>query len=378
MGGKIHLICVETGERYPASEPRWRSEGGSLLDLEFSPDFDPARIAGRKPTLWRYREALPIDQDENIVTFDEGFTPLLPVTFGDRRVLVKQEHLFPTGSYKDRGASVLISKVRELGVRSVVQDSSGNAGCSIAAYCARAGISCEIFVPEETSAGKLVQIIQTGARLHLISGSREDTARAAMDAAGTTYYASHCWNPFFLHGTKTFAYEVCEQLGWRAPDTVILPAGNGTLVLGASIGFGELCAWGIIPRTPRIVAVQATMCAPLFQAWKSGTSSLAAIRKGHTMAEGIAVAEPVRGPQVIRAIVSSGGKLLIVEEEEIAAALKLVGRQGFSIEPTSAAVIAGLLQYLPGSSREEVIVSAFTGHGLKSTEKMMALLEGRA
>jgi threonine synthase len=377
MGGIIHLICVETGERYPASEPRWRSESGLLLDLEFSPDFDPARTAGRKPTLWRYREALPIDLDENIVTFDEGFTPLLPVTFGGRTVLVKQEQLFPTGSYKDRGASVLISKVSELGVRRVVQDSSGNAGCSVAAYCARAGISCEIFVPEETSAGKLVQIAQTGARLHRIPGSREDTARAAMEAARTTYYASHCWNPFFLHGTKTFAYEVCEQLGWRAPDTVILPAGNGTLVLGASIGFGELCAAGIIPRTPRIVAVQAAVCAPLFHSWKSGDSMSAAIRKGHTMAEGIAIAEPVRGPQVIRAIVSSGGGLMTVEEEEIASALTLVSRQGFSIEPTSAAVIAGLLKYLPGSSAEEVIVSAFTGHGLKSTETMMALLERR-
>lgn len=373
----IHLIGVETGERYAASEPRWRSESGSLLDLDFSPDFDPARIAGRKPTLWRYREALPIDLDENIVTFDEGFTPLLPVTFGARTVLVKQEHLFPTGSYKDRGASVLISKVRELGVRKVVQDSSGNAGCSVAAYCALAGISCEIFVPEGTSPGKLVQIVQTGARLHLIPGSREDAARAAMEAARTTYYASHSWNPFFLHGVKTFAYEVCEQLGWRAPDTVILPAGNGTLVLGASLGFGELCASGIIPRMPRIVAVQAAVCAPLFHSWKSGMRAQAGIRKGHTMAEGIAIAEPVRGAQVIRAIVSSGGGLMTVEEEEIAAALKLVCRQGFSIEPTSAAVIAGLLNYLPGSAPEEVIVTAFTGHGLKSTEKMMALLEGR-
>jgi threonine synthase len=346
------------------------------LDLEFSPDIDPARIAGRKPTLWRYREALPIELDESIVTFEEGFTPLLPVTFSGRTVLVKQEHLFPTGSYKDRGASVLISKVRELGVRSVVQDSSGNAGCSVAAYCARAGIRCEIFVPEGTAAAKLVQIGHTGARLHLVPGTREDTARAAIEAAGTRYYASHCWNPFFLHGTKTFAYEVCEQLGWRAPDTVVLPAGNGTLVLGASIGFGELCTAGIIPRTPRIVGVQAAACAPLFHAWKSGHSTVAAIRKGHTIAEGIAIAEPVRGPQVIRAIVSSGGEMMTVEEEEIAGALKVVCRQGFSIEPTSAAVIAGLLKYLPRSSGEEVIVSAFTGHGLKSTEKMMTLLEG--
>jgi threonine synthase len=373
---EMGLICAGTGERYPANEPRWRSESGLPLDLEFSPDIHPARIAGRKPTLWRYREALPIELDENIVTFDEGFTPLLPVIFSGRTVLVKQEHLFPTGSYKDRGASVLISKVRELGVRSVVQDSSGNAGCSVAAYCARAGIRCEIFVPEETAAAKLVQIGHTGARLHLVPGTREDTARAAIEAAGTRYYASHCWNPFFLQGTKTFAYEVCEQLGWRAPDTVVLPAGNGTLVLGASIGFGELCTAGIIPRTPRIVGVQAAACAPLFHAWKSGHSTVAAIRKGHTIAEGIAIAEPVRGPQVIRAIVSSGGEMMTVEEEEIAGALKVVCRQGFSIEPTSAAVIAGLLKYLPRSSREEVIVSAFTGHGLKSTEKMMALLEG--
>jgi len=371
----IHLVCTESGERYPASEPRWRSVSGLLLDLEFSPRLDPARVAGRRPTLWRYREAIPIEADENIVTFDEGFTPLLPVTFAGRTILVKQEHLFPTGSYKDRGASILISKARELGVRRVVQDSSGNAGCSVATYCARAGIACDVYVPEETAAGKLVQIRFTGAHLHLVPGSREDTAQAAMKAAGKMYYASHCWNPFFLHGTKTFAYEVCEQLGWRAPDTVVLPAGNGTLVLGASLGFGELCEAGIISHTPKIVGVQAAACAPLFSAWKSGSTSLTSIHKGYTMAEGIAIAEPVRGAQVLRAVTSSGGEMVTVEEEEIAEALKIVCRQGYYIEPTAAATIAGLLKYLPRSSSDEMIVSVFTGHGLKSTEKMKALLE---
>ena len=152
-------------------------------------------------------------------------TPLEQVNIGGREILMKLDFLFPSGSYKDRGATVMISQALAMGVKQVVQDSSGNAGCAVAQYCARAGIGCEIFVPASTSPAKLVQIEAYGARLNLVPGSREDTAKAAMKAADHTYYASHVWNPFFFQGTKTFAYELCEQLGWKAPDTVILPAG---------------------------------------------------------------------------------------------------------------------------------------------------------
>ena len=155
------------------------------------------------PTLWRYREAIPIEDDAHIVTLDEGFTPLTPVTIAGKSLLVKQDHLFPSGSYKDRGATVLISQAKALGVQHMVEDSSGNAGAAVAAYAARAGIACDIYVPDSTSAAKLAQIQSYGANLHKIPGSREDTAHAVQDAAQKHFYASHVWSPFFFHGTKT-------------------------------------------------------------------------------------------------------------------------------------------------------------------------------
>ena len=216
-----------------------------------------------------FRAGIPdIVSCADIVSFDEGFTPLIEVNIAGKTVQVKQEHLFTTGSFKDRGASVLISQVKALGIREVAADSSGNAGSALAAYCAASGISCHIFVPADTSPGKLAQIQLYGATLNKIPGTREDTANAVLKAADTIYYASHYWNPFFFHGTKTFAYEICEQLGWKSPDTVILAAGNGSLLLGAYIGFNELRNAGIIDKIPRLIGVQAENCAPVVKAFK--------------------------------------------------------------------------------------------------------------
>jgi threonine synthase len=369
------LLCRSCQKTYPLDDPRWRCDCGGVLDIHFEPHLDRAALASRTPSLWRYREALPLGDDRSIVSFQEGFTPLLPMQFDGRDVWIKQDHLFPTGSYKDRGATLLISKARELGIREVVEDSSGNAGCAVAAYCARAGIACTIYVPEDTAAGKLAQIQWYGARLVRVPGSREDTARAVMAAAQHIFYASHSWNPFFFQGTKTFAYEVCEQLGWLAPESVVLPAGNGTLLLGASIGFTELKEMGVIERIPRIIAVQSAACAPLAQAFAENLPANPPIQKGDTLAEGIAIADPIRGPQIVEAVRQSGGTFLTISEEEIRSALGAAARQGAFIEPTSAAVIAGLRQYLPAAAPDERIVSVFTGHGLKAAEKMLKLLE---
>jgi threonine synthase len=368
------LICRTCEATYSLDDPRWRCDCGGVLDVRFAPRLDRDALAGRAPNLWRYREALPIREDRAIVSFAEGFTPLLPLPVDGRTVWIKQDHLFPTGSYKDRGAALLISKARELGIRAVVEDSSGNAGCAVAAYCARAGIDCTIYVPEETAAGKLAQIQWYGAHLVRVPGSREDTAHAVMAAAETTFYASHSWNPFFFQGTKTFAYEVCEQLGWQAPDSLVLPAGNGTLLLGAVIGFRELAEMGIISTQPRLIAVQSAACAPLARAFRENLHANPAIQKADTLAEGIAIADPIRGPQIVEAVRQSGGDFVTVGEEEIREALGMIGRLGIFIEPTSAAAIAGLRQYLSRSGSDERIVSVFTGNGLKATEKMLKLL----
>ena len=365
------FFCSNCKRFYSLQPARWRCDCGSFLDLEFESKFPIKKILKRGPTLWRYREAIPIHNDQSILSMKEGFTSLQETEFNGDRVLLKIDYLFPTGSYKDRGATVLISKMKEWGIGKVVEDSSGNAGSAIAAYCAKAGIECEIYVPEYTSPGKLVQIQAYGATLKKVEGSRERTAEKAMKAASKIPYASHCWNPFFLHGTKTFAFEVWEQMDWKTPDTLVLPIGHGTLFLGAYIGFKELREAGMVKRIPRLVGIQSASCAPLHQAFKEGWRETRLIEKKETIAEGIAIAEPVRGRQILEVIRETGGEILVVTEREIKEALKEMGRKGHFIEPTSAATISGLKKYLRKKRRKETVVSTLTGMGLKSAGKVL-------
>jgi len=267
--------------------------------------------------MWRYREALPIESDRSIVTMSEGYTPLIEEKICGKNVFIKMDHLLPTGSYKDRGASLLVSYAREHQVSSLVEDSSGNAGCSIAAYSARAGISCEIFVPDHTSVGKLRQIEAYGSKVRLVEGSREDVSRKILEQTKESFYASHVYNPVFLHGTKTLAFEICEQLGWNSPGAIVVPVGNGTLLLGASIGFGELYSAGIVDNLPKIIAVQAENCAPLLRAFEMNQKDSADVNAEATVSEGIAIEKPVRGAQILKAVRDSRGTFVGVSEQEI-------------------------------------------------------------
>ncbi len=362
----MHLVSHQD-ETYDAKSFRWKSESGVLLDLKFKPDLAVFSLETRPLTMWRYREAIPILDDTDIVSFDEGYSPLTRFELSGGTYLLKQDHLFPSGSYKDRGASVLISQAKSLGVDSVVEDSSGNAGAAIAAYCARAEIQCDIYVPDSTSPAKLEQIRAYGADLHRIPGSREDTADAAQNAAEGRFYASHVWNPYFFHGTKTFAYEVWEQLGQKAPDEIIIPTGNGTLLIGAYIGFKELLEAGLTRTLPRLTAVQAANCAPLSVLWEGSETDLLKIATSPTKAEGIAIAAPARGKQIIDIIRESGGRVVTVTEAEINSAYHQMVSVGWFIEPTSASAIAAANKR--SRPEEETIVIPLTGHGLKSAGK---------
>ena len=326
--------------------------------------------------MWRYREALPIGNDANIVSFDEGMTPMIPLDLGAGGLLLKLEQLFTTGSYKDRGAAVLVSKAKELGIGRIVEDSSGNAGCAIAAYAAKAGIRCEILVPESTSPGKLAQILMYGAELNRVPGTREDTAVAALVAAETAYYASHSWNPFFFQGTKTFAYEVWGQMGFRAPDAVLVPAGNGTLLIGSFIGFRDLKEAGRIDRIPRHIAVQAANCAPLLRMFREGLDAVPPVESRETIAEGVAIAAPLRGKEIVGIVRRTGGQVVAVDDAEVESALLLLGRKGLYVEPTSALPVAAYLKH-PGL-RGGVMVAPLTGHGLKANEKMRKIASLRS
>ena len=370
------LVCRTCGKEHPLDSRIWQCPCGGLLDIRFTARFPRGRITNRKPNMWRYREAIPIQDDSSIVSFDEGFTPMLDLDIGGRKVLFKSEHLHPTGSFKDRGASVLISKARELGITHVIEDSSGNAGAAIAAYCARAGIVSDIYVPASTSPQKVAQIRAYGAHLKTIKGSREDIADAALKAATGKYYASHSYNPFFFQGTKTWAYEVWEQLDFKAPDMVVLPVGNGTLLLGAYLGFKDLLDAGESKAIPKIIGIQTQNCAPLYDAFRSGKSepTVSKVKAKDTMAEGIAIASPVRGTQILKAVCDTDGIIIAVSEKEIASALKWGFKQGLFIEPTAAATVAGVSKFVKGCKPEHIIVSAFTGHGLKASDKIAKII----
>jgi threonine synthase len=332
------------------------------LDISWRSEFPRAEIARRPATLWRYREALPLERPEEGVSLGEVMTPLVPLELPRGRVLLKCDQQLPSGSYKDRGSAVMLSAIREMGIDHILEDSSGNAGASIAAYAARAGVRADIFAPEAASPGKLAQIAAHGANLVRVPGPRSNAAAAALEAASTTYYASHCWNPFFLHGVKTLAFEIVEQLDWQMPREVIVPAGNGALLLGLWLGFDELRLAGVIPRWPRLVAVQAAACAPVYHAWRGESAPEA----GATIAEGIAIANPVRLREIRSVVNLTGGRVVTVSEEEIVFALRYLAGNGFFVEPTSAAAPAACLAQ--GAEAGSVVV--LTGHGLKAAAQV--------
>jgi len=368
----MSLIGQVSNLRYDLTKTNWHGKNLELLDLDWRPKFKIDLIEKQRIGLWRYRNFLPIESDLSIISFGEGQTPIYNLKIDNLKVGIKQDFLFPTGSYKDRGACVLLSKIKELGIKNIVQDSSGNAACSIAAYSAAAGVSCEIFVPAATSAAKIAQIMAYGAKINKVEGSRQDTANKALEAAHSSYYASHCWNPYFFQGTKTFAYEIAEQMNWNVPDTIILPVGNGSLLIGAFIGFTDMAESGIISKIPKIIAVQSALCNPLELALSNPEMKFESIGNNQTLAEGIAIETPVRKKQILDIIRRTNGNIISVSELEIKYAWKEMAKLGFFIEPTSAAAIAGIYKYKKEFLQsEEKIVSVFTGTGLKSVDKWM-------
>ncbi|MET9957728.1 pyridoxal-phosphate dependent enzyme [Streptomyces sp. NPDC006326] len=333
-------VCPEDETRADVRTAPWCCPVcGGPWDLDFTPDpASPLAPDAGPPSLWRYGGALPLPGAFS-VTMSEGRTPLVPL---GERIHAKLDFLMPTLSFKDRGAVMLAELARRLGPERVVADSSGNAGTAIAAYCARAGLTCEVFVPEGTSAKKTDQMRAHGAAVRVVPGGREAAAlaaRAEADLPGV-FYASHVFNPYFLHGTKTYVYEVWEELGGRLPDALVLPVGNGTLLLGAALAVRELARRGV--RPPQLIAVQAEAVAPLASAFASGAQDAAPVPELPTLAEGIAIPAPPRARQILAAVRASGGTFLTVPEPALRAAQRDLARRGLFVEPTAAACWAAV------------------------------------
>lgn len=366
-------LLDRSGACHPMDVTRWRGADGGPLSL--TPLTAPGAGAIRTgiASQWRYADALPLDLEP--LSLGEGWTPLLRMELGGAPVAVKAEWLNPTGSFKDRGVSVMLAALRSAGVEVVMEDSSGNGAASVAAYAAAAAIKARILAPADTSAAKLLQARAHGARIDLVEGTRQDTADEAISRSGEVTYASHSWHPFFIQGIKLLAYELWEQLGFRAPDTVVVPAGGGSLVLGCALGFAELLRGGHIETVPRIVGVQPQRCAPLVAAFEAGAERALPGGWGRTVAEGARIERPVRDVEVLEAVRATGGALLAVAEEEIAAALRELLARGLYVEPTSALAAAGVaeLRRRGELSTGEAVVVVLTGSGLKAVAAIAEL-----
>ncbi len=311
----MSYVDPSTGRTYPISEARWCGEGGHYLNLASAPGLGRRDIDSARHSVWRYARGLLVDVAD-AVSLGEGWTPLVAGDWEGSPVHYKLEFMMPTGSFKDRGMTVMISYLRSRGITRVLEDSSGNAGASLSAYAAAAGLDCRILVPETASYPKIAQIAACGADVVTIKGSRQDVAEAALRQSTEIFYASHNWQPFFVEGIKTLAYELWEQLEFRAPDNLVVPLGYGSNVLGAERGFDELTRQGEIA----------------------------------------------------------------VSEAEIVEALRGLARRGLYVEPTSATAAAGLTRLVAeGVIRpDEATVLVLTGSGLKASATTGELLGLRA
>ncbi|WP_052852182.1 threonine synthase [Streptomyces avicenniae] len=358
------LIDQRTDRAYPLDPLRWCGDDGAPLTVSPLPAVPPSGIDTAERSLWRYRAALPAPATHAPVSLGEGRTPLLERTWEGAQVRFKLEWFNPTGSFKDRGASVMISALAAQGVTEVVEDSSGNGGSAVAAYCAAAGIAAEILVPEGTSAAKVAQTRALGARVRAVPGDRDATAAEALRQSARVPYAGHNWHPFFLQGTKTLAYELWEDLGFTAPDAVVTVAGAGSIVLGLDLGFGELLAAGLIPRLPRLLVAQPAACAPLHAA----VQGIPVPPFGPTVAEGAAIRAPVRLPEAAAAVRRSGGDTAAIPEAAIVEAQRGLASLGLHTEPTSATAAAAVRVFRErGAVRAgETTAVILTGTGLKA------------
>jgi threonine synthase len=361
--------CRDCDQEFPAGSLRFRCDCGGLFRLgDAGAQFDPTAIETAEPSLLRYRHALPshLHDPLDAISLGEGFTKTIRLAPDDPSVLLKMDHLMPTMSFKDRGAVLLVAAAMAAGAKRIVQDSSGNAGHAVAVYAARAGLPCEIFVPERTSPQKIEWMEIAQAKVRVIRGSREETADATLAAATepATFYASHVYNPLFHEGTKTFVYELFEQLDGALPDHFVIPVGNGSLLLGVALALKELHAAGLLSDRPRIVAVQADQCAPIAAAFAAGREAVEPVRNLGTAAEGIAIAHPARGAEILAVLRAFDGCVLTAAENAIHDQHERLAAAGLHVEFTTAATFAAFAAHrdkLPGTS-----VLPICGAGIKS------------
>ena len=369
-------IDPRNGKLYPLDVPRWCTDERTPLLVTSGKGISRDEIDGGTRSLWRYRASLPVDIAKPI-SLGEGCTPLVEQAWGDLRPHFKLEWFNPTGSFKDRGSAVMLSFLRQIGIDAILEDSSGNAGSSMAGLGASGGMRVKILTPASTSPAKIAQVRAYGAEIQLVDGPREESQAEAIRQSNETFYASHNWQPFFLEGTKSLAYELWEDLGFRAPDNVVIPVGAGSNLLGCAFGFRELMKAGQIAKLPRLFVTQPLNCSPIDASFKAGVDTPVKRAVHKTIAEGTAIRHPLRLREIIGALRESGGGTIALTEEEIVIALRRLARQGLFTEPTSASAAAALDKLAEARSikANEITVVLLTGNGLKAAATVADLVQ---
>jgi threonine synthase len=342
---------------------------GQPLDVQLHFDFESAKICRNRYDVWRYARFFPYVKEIDIITLGEGWTPLLK--FSDH-IYFKLENLNPTGSFKDRGSTALISALHKLIKKAqgyVSEDSSGNAGASMAAYAARAGLRAEIYVPETVSGPKFNQIQFYGAEVTKVAGSRARVAEEAQKMAEGKFYVGHIFHPLFRDGIRSLAYEIAEQLNWNVPEHVYLPVSAGTLLLGVVSGFKHLRDSGVIDRIPKIVACQTEQVSPLYHRFRN--LSYVPPERITSIANALVSTNPPLLELMVERLKEVNGGAVKVSENEILGAFIELAKKGFFVEPSSAVAYAGYKKHLEEgkTSEAEHATIVLTGTGLKTTLK---------
>jgi len=376
----MYLRCIECGRRYPMNEIRYRCECGGLLEVVIDTDNVENVFDSHNITLWKYSSFIPVEKK---VSLFEGGTPLyrlrhIPEILNMNEIYVKNEGANPTGSFKDRGMTVGVSKAIELGKRNLICASTGNTAASLAAYAAASGLRCYVLIPDgKIALGKLAQAMVYGAQVIPVRGNFDEAFKIVQQASeGLGIYMLNSINPFRLEGQKTIAFEIFDSLQ-IVPDNIILPVGNAGNISAIWKGFRELYEAGIIERLPRMIGIQAQNAAPLARAWKE-REEYRPVKDPETVATAIRIGSPVNWPKAWRAVEESGGLFEIVSDDEILKAQRmLASKEGIFVEPASSASLAGLLKLRENGTvdRDEVTVLITTGHGLKDPNIIIGSIE---
>lgn len=377
MDGDYVIRCISCGKEYELNEIIYTcSECGSVLEVECEVEVSRDTFSCRRQNMWKYREFMPVDPSK-IVSLDEGGTPFVRCDNIGRglgiELYVKVEGSNPTGSFKDRGMSVGITKAVELGVDTVGCASTGNTSASLAAYAARAGLGCVVLLPSgKVALGKLAQAMFHGAQVLSVRGNFDEALEAVTELAlmGELYLLNSV-NPFRLEGQKTIGFEIVDDLGWESPDRIILPVGNAGNISAIWKGISEFHRAGFIEERPMMTGIQAEGAAPVVDAFRKGKMEIDPVKNPETVATAIRIGAPVSYLKALRAIYESDGYAETVTDEEILSAQKLLARrEGIGVEPASAASIAGLLKLVDEGviDRGERVVCIVTGHVLKDPD----------